>query len=82
MNIYASICSSTIEISIMHSFNIIFLIFLQNIGTITIPNVVKVSNASKTHMVRYKVCSLVENKDKIFNPKLDSLHKHAGKGKC
>jgi hypothetical protein len=42
--IYASICSSKIEISIMHCFNIIFLIFLQKIGTLTLPNVVRISN--------------------------------------
>ncbi len=36
---------------------------------------------SKTHMVHFKVCSLVENKDKILNPKLDGLHKHARKRK-
>jgi len=36
---------------------------------------------SKTHMVHYKVCYLVENKDKILNPKLHGLHKHARKRK-
>ncbi len=29
--------------------------------------------------MRYKACSLVESKDKILNPKLDGLHKHARK---
>jgi hypothetical protein len=37
--------------------------------------------ASKIHMVCYKVCSLVESKDKILNLKLDGLQKHVGKGK-
>jgi hypothetical protein len=32
---------------------------------------------SKIHIMRYKACSLVESKDKILNPKLDGLHKHA-----
>jgi hypothetical protein len=32
-------------------------------------------------MVRYKVCSSIENKEKILNPKLDALHKHARKRK-
>ncbi len=36
---------------------------------------------SKTHMVHCKVCYLVENKDKILNPKLDGLQKHARKRK-
>ncbi len=37
--------------------------------------------ASKTHMMSYKVCYLVENKDNILNPKMDGLDKHAGKRK-
>ncbi len=40
-----------------------------------------VDPTNKTYMVRYKVCSLVENKDKILNPKLDGLQKHTGKRK-
>jgi hypothetical protein len=36
---------------------------------------------SKIHMVRCKVCYLVGGKDKILNPKLDGLHKHARKMK-
>jgi len=32
-----------------------------------------VDHASKTHMLRCKVCFLVEGKDKIPNPKLDGL---------
>jgi hypothetical protein len=40
-----------------------------------------VNPTSKTHMVHCKVCSLVEGKDKILNPKLDGLQKHARKGK-
>jgi hypothetical protein len=40
-----------------------------------------VDRTSKTHMVHCKVCSLVEGKDKILNPMLDGLHKHAGKRK-
>jgi hypothetical protein len=40
-----------------------------------------VDPASKIHMVCYKVCSLVESKDKILNLKLDGLQKHARKRK-
>jgi hypothetical protein len=36
-----------------------------------------VDHVSKTHMVCYKVCSLVENKKIYINLKLDYLHKHA-----
>ncbi len=35
----------------------------------------------KTHIMCYKVCSLVQSKDKILNPNLDGLHKHAGRKK-
>ncbi len=41
-----------------------------------------VNHASKTCMVHCKVCSLVKSKDKILNPKLDGLHKHARKRKA
>jgi hypothetical protein len=30
-------------------------------------------------MVHYKIFFLVEGKDKLLNPKLDGLQKHAGK---
>ncbi len=40
-----------------------------------------VDHVSKIHMVCYKVCSLVEVKDKILNPKLDYLQKHVRKRK-
>jgi hypothetical protein len=35
----------------------------------------------KEYMVCYKVCSLVEVKEKLFNLKLDGLQKHAKKRK-
>jgi len=35
----------------------------------------------KIHMVHYKICSLVEDKDKNLNLKLDGLQKHASKKK-
>jgi hypothetical protein len=35
----------------------------------------------KIQMVHYKICSLVEGKNKILNPKLDGLQKHASKRK-
>jgi hypothetical protein len=35
----------------------------------------------KIHMVHYKICSLVEGKDKKINRKLDGLQKHASKKK-
>ncbi len=38
--------------------------------------------ASKTHLLRCKVCSLIESKDKILNPMFDGLYKHAGKRKA
>jgi hypothetical protein len=37
---------------------------------------------SKIHMVHYKVCSLVEGKDKILNLKMDGSQKHVGKRKA
>jgi hypothetical protein len=40
-----------------------------------------VNPTSKIHMMRCKVCYLVEGKDKIMNPKLDGLQKHAKKKK-
>jgi hypothetical protein len=30
------------------------------------------------HLVKYKVCSKVEHKNKLLAPKWDSLHKHIG----
>jgi hypothetical protein len=30
------------------------------------------------HLVKYKVCSKVEYKNKLLAPKWDSLHKHIG----
>jgi hypothetical protein len=33
-------------------------------------------------MVCCKICSLVENKNKLLNPKLDGLQKHVGKKKA
>jgi hypothetical protein len=36
----------------------------------------------KLSMVKCKVCSFVEKKDKLFIPKFDGLHKHVGRQKA
>ncbi len=40
-----------------------------------------VNLVSKIHRVCFKFCSMVENKEKLLNLKLDDLQKHARKKK-
>jgi hypothetical protein len=35
----------------------------------------------KEHQVRCKVCTKIERKEKLLDPKLSSLHKHGGRRK-
>ncbi len=36
----------------------------------------------KVHLMKCKVCSKIDGKDKIFAPKIGSLHKHVGRRKA
>lgn len=55
---------------------------LQDVWSVKLPWVeFVVDEQGKVHLVRCKVCSKINGKDKIFSLKIETLQKHAGRRK-